>query len=87
MVTVGKPMLVLLEFCEYGSLKTYLEKNEVDEVDRVSLAMRSFWTEPLQRLMFPCIAVLNRVQVRQRGYRRVLDRNHYFPKHASLILT
>lgn len=27
-ITVGKPVYVVLEFMEYGSLKTYLETNE-----------------------------------------------------------
>ena len=37
-VTVGKPLLVVLEFMEHGSLKGYLEKNDVDEKTKVLFA-------------------------------------------------
>ncbi len=30
-VTLGEPVLVILEYMEYGALKSYLEKNDVDE--------------------------------------------------------
>ncbi len=37
-VSVGKPVLVVLEYMEYGSLKGYLEKNDVDEATRLLFA-------------------------------------------------
>ncbi len=35
-VTVGTPVLVVVEFMEHGDLKGYLEKHEVDELTKVS---------------------------------------------------
>ncbi|EDQ90094.1 uncharacterized protein MONBRDRAFT_16259, partial [Monosiga brevicollis MX1] len=37
-VTVGKPVLVVLEFLEYGALKSYVEKNDLPEVTKVLFA-------------------------------------------------
>eukprot|EP00049_Salpingoeca_infusionum_P012931 m.240367 g.240367 ORF g.240367 m.240367 type:complete len:1931 (+) comp15309_c2_seq1:504-6296(+) len=37
-VTVGKPLLVLVEFMEYGDLKGYVEKHTIDEDMRVMFA-------------------------------------------------
>ena len=36
-VTVGKPLLVVLEFMEKGDLKGYIEKHDIDEETKVSL--------------------------------------------------
>ena len=37
-VTIGKPLYVVLEFMELGDLKGYLEKNDVDEVSKMMFA-------------------------------------------------
>jgi serine/threonine protein kinase len=36
-VTLGEPVLVVLEYMEYGALKSYLEKNDVREDQLVSV--------------------------------------------------
>lgn len=37
--TAGDPIMVILEYCEHGALKTYLEKNEgITEAIRMSFA-------------------------------------------------
>ncbi len=37
-VTLGDPLLVLLEYCEYGALNSYLEKNELTHEDKHRIA-------------------------------------------------
>ncbi|EGD79003.1 TK/RTKC protein kinase [Salpingoeca rosetta] len=37
-VSVGKPVLVVLEFMEYGSLRSYVQDNDVDEATRLLFA-------------------------------------------------
>ena len=37
-VTVGEPLLVLLEYCEHGSLHKYLEHTELDDFRRIQVA-------------------------------------------------
>jgi serine/threonine protein kinase len=36
-VTLGDPVMVVLEYCEYGSLDGYLKKNEVPDEIKVCL--------------------------------------------------
>jgi serine/threonine protein kinase len=34
-VTLGDPLMVVLEYCEYGSLDSYLKKNDISEEAKV----------------------------------------------------
>ena len=37
-VTVGEPIMVVLEYCEHGSLKSYLQANDISEAMKFQIA-------------------------------------------------
>jgi hypothetical protein len=40
-VTLGDPIMVVLEYCEYGSLDGYLKKNDIGDEIKVWLGCES----------------------------------------------